>query len=295
MEELEALEAILVVDAHEEVRRPDVVDPGDVFVSDAFDAMRAESDVVQRRTLHGLDGDGGAARMVELDGLSRRDGARGAHGGNERAEAEAQVLHDLERGRRRAVEMEAVVPELLELVQHAVAARRAQLPDLVVDLLDVRLRARSGHDLRPVVADLREPLRAHVLREDDQRAIAHARADPGPSDPEVPGGGEHERVLAGRALTLHLLLGQDRVGGTDLVRPRREVPAGEDDDGRPHARERLGQDGVRHAAVRLPGEVVEVERDRAGGRARRAPSRECRAGCARGRASPRTSVRTSSA
>src|SRR6185436_14640120 len=88
-------------------------------------------------------------------------------------------------------------------------------------------------------------------------------------DAEVAGRGKHESVVAGRALPFDLLLGQDRIGRSDLVRAGRKVPAGEDDDGSPHAGEGFGQDGERHAPVRLPGEVVEVQRIEGAG-ARRA-------------------------
>jgi hypothetical protein len=114
------------------------------------------------------------------------------------------------------VEVEAVVPELLELVQDPVPLRGPELPDLVVDLLDVGLGARGLQRLGAVGRDALEPLPAHVLGEHDQGPIAHAGPDPGAADPEVPGGGKHQGVGAGGAEPLELLLHQDGVGGPDL-------------------------------------------------------------------------------
>ena len=167
---------------------------------------------------------------------------------------------DLLRRRRRAVEVEAVVPELLELVQDPVQGIGAQLAHLVVDLLDVRLAARGRDHLGPVAADLLEALGAHLLGQHHARAVAHPRADPGAADPEVAGRGEDERVLAGGAHRVELLLHEDRVGGADLVGARREVAAREDHDRRAHAGQGLGQDGEGDRPVGLPREVPEVQR-----------------------------------
>jgi hypothetical protein len=66
VEELEPFEAVLVVDADEEVVAQTLWIQVTCLSPDAFDAMRAEADVVQGRALHGLDGhrsripDGGA-------------------------------------------------------------------------------------------------------------------------------------------------------------------------------------------------------------------------------------------
>ena len=205
------------------------------------------------------------SRVPPPQALARRDRARRSHRRDEGPRLEAERAHDLPGRRRRAVEVEAVVPHLLELVEDPVQRIGAQLADLVVDLLDVRLAARGRDHVRPVAADLLEALGAHLLGQHHARAVAHARADPGAPDPEVAGRGEDERVLAGRAGSVELLLDQDRVGGADLVRAGREVAAREDHDRGADPGQGLGQDGERHRAVGLPREVPEVERvERAG-------------------------------
>ena len=260
LQELQALQALEVVHADEQVGGPHVVDPGHVLVADPLDAVGAEADVVERRALHRLDGHDAHAGVTPAQALSRRDRPRRAHGRDEGARLEAEGAHDLLGRRRRAVEVEAVVPDLLELVQDPVRGIGAQLADLVVDLLDVRLAARGRDHVRPVAADLLEALGAHLLGQHHARAVAHARADPGAADPEVAGRGEDERVLARGAHRVELLLHEDRVGGADLVGARREVAAREDDDRRADAGQGLGQDGERHRPVGLPREVPEVQR-----------------------------------
>ena len=245
LQQLQALQALEVVHAHQQVRGPHVVDPGHVLVADPLDAVGAEPDVVERRALHRLDGDDPDVGVSRAQALARRDRARRAHRRDERGDVEAERVDHLLRRVCRAVEVEAVVPELLELVEDPGSGVGAQLADLVVDLLDVRLAARRRDHVRAVAADLLEALGAHLLRQHHERAVAHARPDPGPADPEVPGRGEHERVLARRAGAVELLLDQDRVRRSDLVRAGREVAAREHHDRGTDAGQRLGQDRER--------------------------------------------------
>ncbi len=179
LEELEALEALEVVHAHQQVRGPHVVDPGHVLVADPLDPVGAEPDAVEGGALHRLRGHDAQPRVAGAQALSRRDRPRRAHRGDEGSRLETERAHDLFRRRRGAVEVEAVVPDLLELVEDPVRGLRAQLAHLVVDLLDVRLAARGGDHVGAVAADLLEALGAHLRGEDDERAVAHARADPG--------------------------------------------------------------------------------------------------------------------
>ena len=70
--------------------------------------------------MHGLEGDYLDVGVMAAQALSRRDRPRGAHRRDEGPDLERKGVDDLLRGGRRAVEMEAVVPHLLELVEDAV-------------------------------------------------------------------------------------------------------------------------------------------------------------------------------
>jgi hypothetical protein len=136
-----------------------------------------------------------------------------------------------------------------------------QLVHLVVDLLDVRLAARRLDDLGTVGLDLLVTLPAHVLRQDDTAAIAHARRHPSAADPEVAGRWTQDRVLAGARLTSQLLFDQDRIGRPDLVAAGGEVTSGEHDDLGGDAGQSLRNARVVHGAgIVLPGQVEEIER-----------------------------------
>ena len=71
------------------------------------------------------------------------------------------------------------VAELLELVEdHAIGPGAANLPALVVDLLDVRFAAGRGDHLGPDVLEPREPLAAHFLGQNgDGRAADEGRVE----------------------------------------------------------------------------------------------------------------------
>ena len=57
LQELQALQTLLVVDADQPVHVQYIVNPRDMFVADAFDGVRPEPRVVQRRTLDRLEAD----------------------------------------------------------------------------------------------------------------------------------------------------------------------------------------------------------------------------------------------
>ena len=244
-------------------------------------------------TLYGLEGHDPDVGVRGAEALPRGDRPRGAHRRDERPDLERERVRGRLRRGRGAVEVEAVVPHLLELVEDPVPRHGAQLADLVVDLLDVRLAPRRRDHVRPVAADLLEALLAHLLGQDHERAVPHPRPHPRSPDPEVPGGREDERLVAGRARAVELLLDEDRVGRPDLVGSRRELAAGEDDDRGADAGEGLGQDGERHRAVGLPREVPQVEGIERAGSGPRAPSPAGREGRAPGPSSRRTSARRS--
>ena len=138
------------------------------------------------------------------------------------------------------------------------AARRRHL---VVDLLDVRLAAGRRDDPRAVRRDPLEALGAHLLGQDHDRLVAHARPDPGAADAVVAGRGPDERVLAGGDVAGELLLDQDRVGRADLVRAGREVLRVQEHDRRVDPGQRFRQEeGADAARLVPPRDVEEVDR-----------------------------------
>jgi hypothetical protein len=113
-------------------------------------------------------------------------------------------------GRGRDGGVEAVVTELGELVEDGVLEDRPRSSlHLVVDLLDVGLAARGRDDLAAEAADLLEALALMSSGSTTSERVAHARADPRAADAEVARRREHQRVLAGHDVAVHLMLERD--------------------------------------------------------------------------------------
>ncbi len=94
--------------------------------------------------------------------------------------------------------MPQVVPELVELVEdHQVLAGLAQLPALVEDLLDVRLRTRGLDDLPGDALQPLEPLPGHALGEDRDRLATEQVRVVGAAAAVV-AGRRPDRLLGGR-------------------------------------------------------------------------------------------------
>ena len=160
----------------------------------------------------------------------------------------AQVLEDaLERGAGREV-VDEVVPELGELVEDHVLRIGCELLAAVVDLLDVRLRARRADDvsrlddppLEPV-----EPLPAHALGQDGDAAAAEEARD-GDAAPAVVARGRPDGAIARRVEPPRDEPGHEApVGGEDLVRAdQREAISERDHDPCVDAGELAGEHDV---------------------------------------------------
>src|ERR1035437_3669208 len=187
------------------------------------------------RRSHGRDEGGRPASSERLDGL----GGRGSGD----------------------VVVPAVVRHLGELIHDSHPWIRREAMALVVDLLDVALAAGRLDGGGAIRGDLLEALGAHLLREDDDRLVAHARAHPRAPDAVVAGGGPDERRRPGRDVAGELVLHQDGIRGPHFVRAGRKVLRVQEDDGRSNTGESLGEAGRPHAAVHLmPRDVEEVDR-----------------------------------
>ena len=82
-------EALFVVDGDDHVGVAHVVNPGDVLVADAFDAMAAEAAAEQRGAFERFDGGDADVRMLRAEEVAGGDGAGRAGGGDEAGEAVA--------------------------------------------------------------------------------------------------------------------------------------------------------------------------------------------------------------
>ena len=114
--------------------------------------------------------------------------------------------------------VKAVVAHHLELVEDAdIRVAGAQPVGLVVDFLDVALRARRLDDRRAVAFDPLEALAAHAFRQHDDAFAAHAPADPRAADAVVAGRRPDERVYFGIDFAKQFLFEQHGIGRADLV------------------------------------------------------------------------------
>ena len=82
VEQAEQRQALLIVDRGDHVGVADVVNPRHVLVADAFDAMAAEAELIERRALQRFGGDDAKLRMHGAQIVAGRDRAGAAGGGN---------------------------------------------------------------------------------------------------------------------------------------------------------------------------------------------------------------------
>ncbi len=132
----------VIVESDRHVGVLGVVDPGDVLVADALDAVLAEPVVEQGRALERFAGRDLRVGVELLEVVAGGDGS-GRTGGQRHAPELVAGPHgrleDLDHGRAGDRVVPQVVPELVELVEDdEVLAGRSQLLALVEDLLDVR-------------------------------------------------------------------------------------------------------------------------------------------------------------
>ena len=164
-----------------------------------------------------------------------------------------------------------VVAELAELVDDLVGRIARQLGAPVVDLLDVRLRARRAHDVLGRAHPLAEPveaLPAHALRQHGDAATAQNLRDGHAAAAVVARRGPHRALPRRVEAPRHQARRQAGVGRQHLVRAdHREQGAERHDDARLHAGQRLGELDVhgggdlgRALQVVEPVHAIEVER-----------------------------------
>ena len=129
-----------------------------------------------------------------------------------------------------------VVPELAELVEDDRVGVPVEDRAGVVDLLDVRFRARRADDVGRVADPGRQPveaLLAHALGQHRHAVALHDPADGHAAAAVVAGRGPDGALAGGVELAGDDARRQAAVGGDDLVRvDHREAVAEQDDDGR---------------------------------------------------------------
>src|SRR6202162_4978293 len=239
------------------------MDPGDVLPPSPPKRVPAVAVRREGRALDGLETHDFRAE-ARLQRVAGRDRAGRSHGRDEsRRPAGGQAPHRRRRRRARARDLvvPAVIRHLGELVHDAGLRVRREAPALVVDLLDVRLAARRLDDRGTVGLDLLEPLGAHLLGQDDDGLVPHARPDPGAADAVVAGRRPHECGLAGEDVARELPFHQDRIGRADLVRAGREILRVKEHDRRGDSGQRFRQQERADAPCLVPPrDVEEVDR-----------------------------------
>ena len=96
VEQAQELQALFVVDGDDHVGVADVVDPGDVLVADAFDAVLAEAAGQERGALQGFGGDDADVGVLGAQEIAGGDGAGAAGGGDVAGEAVAGLFDAVE-------------------------------------------------------------------------------------------------------------------------------------------------------------------------------------------------------
>ena len=166
----------IVVDGHHHVGVLDIMNPRDVLVADALDAVCTEAVLQQGRALQRFAGHDLAVGEDLLHVIAAGDGpgrtGRGSHAAVVVLRAH-QFLEGLFHGVTGDFVVPQVVAELLELVEdHQVLAGLAQLPAFVEDFLHVRL---GSGGLDGLTGDFFKPLEAfpaHALRQDGDGSAA---------------------------------------------------------------------------------------------------------------------------
>ena len=124
--------------------------------------------------------------------------------------------------------MPQVVAQLIELIEDdRLGARRADLGDLVVDLLDVALRAGCGDDLARYGPEPVESLLAHPLGEDGDGLAAQELGVVGSSAAIISGGGPYGLVARRVELPRHEARDEAAETRPHLMGPRGEPLAAE--------------------------------------------------------------------
>ena len=205
------------------------MDPGDVLVADAFDAVAAEAVIQDGRALQRFADSQLEARIALLEQVARGHRAGGT-GGEAGAGKSLAGLLDVLKQIAQSVAGDIVVPQgvahLGELVEDHHAGILLELPGLVEDLLDVGLAARGGDDL---TGDGLQPVKAflgHILRQNGDGVAGQQLGVERAAAAVVAGGGPYSVMIGRVELTGHEARGQAAEGGADLMAAGREPLAG---------------------------------------------------------------------
>ena len=271
VEEAQEPLAVLVVDGDGHVGVLDVVDPGDVLVADALNAVSAEAVVQDGGALEGLaygQLQAGIALLEEVPGAHGPGGAGGEAGPGEAVAGAFDGLEEVREGLAGDVVVPEGVAHLLELVEDHHGGVLPELPGLVENLLDVALTAGGGDDLPGDLAEPVEALPAH-LRGEDGHAVAGEELAVERAAPAVVAGGGPDGVVAGGVELAGDQAGdQAAEGGPHLVAPGGEPLARHGEDAAGHAGEGGGDfhevgHGLKEAAglpgLVFPGDAEEIE------------------------------------
>ena len=229
VEQAEQSLGIFVVNIDDHVGVLDIVDPGDVLVADAFDAVAAEAVIQDGRALQRFADSQLHARIALLEEVTRRHRAGGAGGEAGASQSLARLLHVLKQVGQ-GVAGDIVVPQgvahLGELVEDHHAGILLELPGLVEDLLDVGLAARGGDDL---AGDGLQPVKAflgHILRQNGDGVAGQQLGVERAAAAVVAGGGPYSVMIGGVELAGHKTRSQAAEGSADLMAAGREPLAG---------------------------------------------------------------------
>ena len=238
VEEAKQSLGIFVVDVDDHVGVLDIVDPGDVLVADALDAVAAEAVVEDGRALERFaDGElhGGVALLQKVARGHRAGGAGGEAGACQSLAGLLDGFKEVCKGVAGDVVMPQGVAHLGELVEDHHAGVFFQLPRLVEDLLDIGLAAGGGDDL---AGDGLEPVKAllgHVLRQNRDGVACQQLGVERAAAAVVAGGGPYGMMVGGVELTGHEARGQAAEARADLVAAGGEPLAGHGEDAAFHA------------------------------------------------------------
>ena len=215
-----------VVDRRHHVGVAGVVNPGNVLVPNALDAVASEARTKKGGTLKRLGGSDPAARAVLLEivaGSERTCGPRRAHPRCQPVGRSSEPFVRRLYGWPRHSIVPQVVAEFVELVEYdGFRANPADLPAGVEDLLHVALAPWRRDDLGPHPLQPFEALTAHFLGQDrdgrttEQGAVEHS------APAVVAGGRPHSPMSRGIELAGDESGYEATEGGAHFVRPGRE-------------------------------------------------------------------------
>jgi len=253
VEQAEQSLAVLVVDVDDHVGVSHIVDPGDVLVADAFDAVAAEAVLKDGRALERFADGELQARIAFLEQIARGHRAGGAGGEAGASQNLAGLLDGFEQ-LCQSVAGDIVVPQgvahLGELVEDHHAGILLEFPGLVEDFLDVGLAARRGNDLAGDGLEPVETFLGHILRQDCDGVAGQQLGVKGTAAAVVAGGGPYSVMIGGIELAGHETRSQAAEGSADLMAASGEPLAS-------HGKDAAGHTGEAGRDLNIVGNLLE--------------------------------------